>query len=187
MLFHQRPNVKNPRPLPASRLKVQAIIDTQIYLHLYWLILAEWDLLPLQRNTMWQLLRVHHCCHFISNIIFGILVKGQSLVYDSLISSSHPSCRRQPVSLPGWGRCLQSLATSLYCAAESHGALTAGPICQIIRFIHFYQTCLWIITILQCGTMLYGFWIQATLCLALRLFMFLSRTQVCTGPLKAQQ
>lgn len=32
MLFHQRPNVKAPPPLPASRLKVHAITDVPMYL-----------------------------------------------------------------------------------------------------------------------------------------------------------
>lgn len=41
---------------------------------------------------------------------------------------------------------------------------------------------LWIMAILQCGTLLYGLWIQATGCSALGLFMFLSRKQVCTEP-----
>lgn len=52
MLFHQRPNVKAPQPLPASRLKVQAIIDVTIHLPPVSADpTVEWDLPPLGRDA----------------------------------------------------------------------------------------------------------------------------------------
>lgn len=121
-LFHQGPNVKAPRPLPASRFKVQAITRASIYLSsVLGDAMAERDFFFPPRGADAEAQPIAcfppHCWHFIPDIIFGILIRDRSPVYDSLISSSHPSCGRQPVSRPVWGGRLPRMAKSLRRAA----------------------------------------------------------------------
>lgn len=139
MLFHQRPNGKAPRPLPASRLKVQAITDSTIYLPS---VLAdptvEWDLPPLGRDAEVQpsnvtspLLAFHpryYLWHPHQRPVPGLWL-SHFLISSILPQTASISSRMRET--------LQSLATSLYCAAGGHSALTAEPVCQLIRFDSF--------------------------------------------------
>lgn len=135
--------------------------------------MVEYDLgLPATRREMemkpLHLSSTHQSWHCSFDNVIRILVIDWSVVYVSLISSSHPSCGGQPLSLLLYDRHLQSTAKSLYYPAGKQSSnnfqlhpgspeLTMKLVCQVIRFYSFYQTCLivWVITILQCGSFLY--------------------------------
>lgn len=79
------------------------------------------------------------------------------------------------------------VTTSLYCAAGGHSALTAEPVCQLIRLDSFLSDLPDALNNCYPAVEDFAWWpLNSGHCVLHWGYLFLSCTQVCTEPLKAQ-
>lgn len=79
------------------------------------------------------------------------------------------------------------VTTSLYCAAGGHSALTAEPVCQLIRLDSFLSDLPDALNNCYPAVEYFAWWpLNSGHCVLHWGYLFLSCTQVCTEPLKAQ-